>query len=413
MRWTQSLIPTLREVSKEAEAISHQLLLKSGFIRWLSSGVYSYLPLGFRVLQNISEVIRAEMNRAGALELLLPALHPAELWKQSGRYETLGEDKIAFRNRSDQEFVLGPTHEEVITELAGAYLKTHQALPKILYQIQTKFRDELRPRFGIIRTKEFVMKDAYSFDADEAGLEKSYQLMYQAYLNIFKCLHLEIDIVSADPGIMGGNMSHEFMVRSPYGEDKVAVCQACDYRASQEGEKCPKCGGKLSLVTTMEVGHVFKLGARYSDPFKACYLTSDGKERPLLMGCYGLGLNRILAALVEQHHDAKGIQWPVSVTPYLIHLITVNQADESARKVADEIYQNLDQEGYSCLYDDRNERAGVKFNDADLIGTPIQIIISDRNLSKGQVEIKNRKTLESRLVPKSELLSEVQSLSSP
>src|SRR3989338_6542773 len=234
MRWTETLIPTLREVSKDAEAASHQLLLKGGFIRRLSSGIYSYLPLGFRVLQNISQIVRSEMERAGALELLLPALHPAELWKQSGRFEALGEDKIAFRNRSHQEFVLGPTHEEVITELAAAYLKTYQSLPKILYQIQTKFRDELRPRFGIIRTKEFIMKDAYSFDVDDAGLERSYQSMYQAYLNIFKRLNLRVDPVPADPGIMGGNMSHEFMVRSPYGEDRIAACAGCGYRAGRD-----------------------------------------------------------------------------------------------------------------------------------------------------------------------------------
>ena len=563
MRWTETLIPTLREVSKDAEAASHQLLLKGGFIRRLSSGIYSYLPLGFRVLQNISQIVRSEMERAGALELLLPALHPAELWKQSGRFEALGEDKIAFRNRSHQEFVLGPTHEEVITELAAAYLKTYQSLPKILYQIQTKFRDELRPRFGIIRTKEFIMKDAYSFDVDDAGLERSYQSMYQAYLNIFKRLDLRVDPVPADPGIMGGNMSHEFMVRSPYGEDRIAVCKACrsvasrdiamrslpkgkpsasskklevfdtpnlktidelvsnfkikpehlvktilyfgddsplaacvrgdhevhegklrkllnlrrlrlarpdeieqitgaplgftgpvglkrvkivvdgdvalmtdfvtganqkdrhlrnvnfnrdfqadqvaDIRYVQEGDCCHQCGQALSLETTMEVGHVFKLGTRYSEPFNALYRAADGKERTILMGCYGLGLNRIMAALVEQHHDSKGIQWPALVAPYLVQLITVNQADQAAASVAGDIYQVLEKEGYSCLYDDRDERAGVKFNDADLVGVPLQVIISDRNLSKGQVEIKIRKSLESRLVEKENLISELRS----
>ncbi len=234
MRWTDTLIPTLREVSKDVEATSHRLLLKGGFIRKLASGIYSYLPLGLRVLQNVSSIVREEMNRAGAVEVLLPSLHPAEIWKQSGRYETLGQDKIAFRNRSNQEYVLGPTHEEVITELAGAYLKTYQALPKILYQIQTKFRDELRPRFGIIRTKEFIMKDAYSFDANEQGLDRSYQLMYETYERIFKRLGLAIDIVGADPGIMGGNVSHEFMVRSPYGEDRIASCTKCSYRASRD-----------------------------------------------------------------------------------------------------------------------------------------------------------------------------------
>lgn len=563
MRWTDSLIPTQREVSKDAEATSHQLLLRGGFIRKLASGIYSYLPLGLRVLQNVSAIVREEMNRAGAIEVLLPSLHPAEIWKQSGRYETLGQDKIAFRNRSDQEYVLGPTHEEVITELAGAYLKTYQMLPKILYQIQTKFRDELRPRFGIIRTKEFVMKDAYSFDADEKGLDRSYQLMYDAYERIFKRLDLAIDIVGADPGIMGGNVSHEFMVRSPYGEDRIASCSKCQYRASrdiagrklkeglpvnpssekmelldtpnlrsvdeitsrfkikpeqilktliyvvddkpvaacvrgdrevhegklrkllaaksvrlansteiekftgapigfsgpvglsnvkividgdlilgidfvtganqkdkhlknvnvnrdfkanqvadiryiEEGDLCAQCGSPLSLITTMEVGHVFKLGTRYTNAFSANYRAQDGTEKPLIMGCYGLGLNRIVAAIVEQHHDAKGIQWPVLAAPYQVQIITINQQESQTRQTADCLYDELTALGFSCLYDNRDERAGVKFNDADLIGTPVHVIVSDRNLSKGIFEVKIRKTLESRLIQITDLQSQLQ-----
>ncbi|MBI4367925.1 MAG: proline--tRNA ligase [Candidatus Omnitrophica bacterium] len=564
MRWTDTLIPTLREVAKEAEATSHQLLLKAGFIRKLSSGIYSYLPLGLKVLQRISEIVREEMNRSGALELLLPALQPAEIWKQSGRYETLGADKIAFRNRSDQEFVLGPTHEEVVTELAAAYFKTYQALPKILYQIQTKFRDEVRPRFGIIRTKEFIMKDAYSFDVDEAGLEKNYQLMYDTYLRIFKRLGLAVDSVAADPGIMGGNMSHEFMVRSPYGEDRIATCEGCHYLASrdiaaraipktkprassrkleafdtpnlktieeisnsfrlkpdqliktifyvadgkpvaacvrgdhevhegklrkllgaqeirlarpdeierasqapvgftgpvglknvkmiadgdlisgsdfvaganrkdqhlrhvnvdrdfqpdqvadiryvQEGDACGECGGKLSLVTAMEVGHVFKLGTRYTKPFAGCYRGRDGKDYPMVMGCYGLGLNRILAAIVEQHHDEKGIKWPVSAAPYPVHLVTVNQREEKTSSAADEIYRELSEAGCDVLYDNRDERAGVKFNDADLIGSPLQVIVSDRNLKNGDLEVKTRCTLQSGMIERKELLPKLQSI---
>ncbi len=565
MRWTESLIPTLREVSKEAEATSHQLLLKGGFIRKLASGIYSYLPLGLRVLQNISAIVREEMNLAGGIELLLPSLHPAEIWKQSGRYETLGQDKIAFKNRSNQEYVLGPTHEEVITELAGAYLKTYQSLPKILYQIQTKFRDELRPRFGIIRTKEFIMKDAYSFDLDDAGLDHSYQLMYRAYERIFKRFNLAIDIVGADPGIMGGNVSHEFMVRSPYGEDRIAACSKCDYRASrdiaarkisdqpspvsskkmesvdtpnlrtvdeithflkikpqqilktllffadekpiaacirgdrevhegklrrllgsksirlatsaeietwtgtpvgftgpvglknisividaeiatgadfvsganqkdkhfknvnlnrdfkydkmgdiryaEEGDLCVQCGSPLSLITAMEVGHVFKLGTRYTNVFSAHYRAQDGTEKPMIMGCYGLGLNRIVAALVEQHHDQKGMCWPYSVAPYQIQIITINQQNAEMQKAADEVYHDLTKNSFSCLYDDRDERAGVKFNDADLIGTPIHVIISDRNLSQDLFEVKLRKSQESHTISKKGFLDEMKSFS--
>lgn len=566
MLWTQTLIPTLRETSKDAEATSHQLLLKGGFIRKLGSGIYSYLPLGLRVLQHVSAIVREEMDRAGAVEVLLPALQPAEIWKQSGRYETLGEDKIAFKNRANQEYVLGPTHEEVITELAGAYLKTYSQLPKILYQIQTKFRDELRPRFGIIRTKEFVMKDAYSFDADEAGLDKSYQLMYQTYERIFKRLDLAIDIVGADPGMMGGKVSHEFMVRSPYGEDRIASCTKCGYMASRDiaarkleisrapgksqnlmeafetpnlrtveeiasrfkvkpdrilktliyfadelpvaacvrgdrevhegklknvlgaktlrlatskeiesvtgapigfsgpvglppqvtlivdgdiadgedfvsganqkdkhlkqvvlnrdfkpaqiadiryvetGDLCAECGSSLDLITTMEVGHVFKLGTRYTNSFSACYSAQDGTEKPLIMGCYGLGLNRIVAALVEQHHDEKGIQWPISVAPYQIQLITINQQETESRKIAERFYADLSKNGFSCLYDNRDERAGVKFNDADLIGTPVHLIFSERNLAKGMIEVKIRKSRESRLIPQEDLLNQIANL---
>ncbi|MBI4395074.1 MAG: proline--tRNA ligase [Candidatus Omnitrophica bacterium] len=415
MRWTEALIPTLREVSKEAEATSHQLLLKGGFIRKLASGIYSYLPLGFRVLQNICEVIRSEMNQAGALELLLPALHPAELWKQSGRYETLGADKIAFRNRSDQEFVLGPTHEEVITELAAAYLNTYQALPKILYQIQTKFRDEIRPRFGIVRTKEFIMKDAYSFDPDQASLDRSYELMYEAYIKIFKRLGLKVDPVAADPGMMGGSGSHEFMVRSPYGEDRIASCNKCKYIASgdltgKEGDLCPKCGGKLLFDTAMEVGHVFKLGTRYTEPFKASFRTSDGKERLILMGCYGLGINRILAALVEQHHDDKGMKWPVQAAPYQIQLMAVNHNEKETRDAAEKLYSELTRAGFSVLYDDRSERAGVKFNDADLVGNPIQVIVSSRNLAKDLFELKLRDSGKNLQISCGNVLEKIRSL---
>lgn len=562
MRWTQTLIPTLRDIPKEAEAVSHRLMLKAGLIRKLGSGIYSYLPLGMRVLQNVSRVIREEMSAAGAVELLLPALHPAEIWKQSGRYDTLGADKIAFKNRSGQEFVLGPTHEEVITELAGAYLKSYQNFPKILYQIQTKFRDELRPRFGIIRTKEFIMKDAYSFDTDQKGLNQSYETMYQAYLRIFKRLELSVDPVPADPGIMGGDVSHEFMARSPYGEDRIAVCSGCgqvssrditgravskakpessakkmepfdtpnlrtieeitsqfklqpeqlvktlifiadekpvaacvrgdrevhegklkkllgaeairlaradeierfsggpvgftgpvglkgvpvvadadllamkdfvsganqkdkhlrnvnlerdfrpdsvaDIRYIEEGDLCLKCGKAIALVTTMEVGHVFKLGTRYTKPLHATYRAQDGTEQPIIMGCYGLGVNRIVAAIIEEHHDEKGIKWPVTAAPFSVHLITVNHSHDETRKTAEAIYSECQQAGISVLYDDRDERAGVKFNDADLIGIPIQVVVSERNLAKNELELKLRNQEKSVSISRKDLIPQLQ-----
>ncbi len=566
MRWSETLIPTLREAPKEAEANSHRWLLRSGFIRQLASGVYSYLPLGQRVLQKISKIIREEMFRGGADEVLLPALHPAELWKKSGRYEALGGDKISFESRSGQEFVLGPTHEEVITELVAGAIQSYQNLPLILFQIQSKFRDELRPRFGIIRTKEFIMKDAYSFDRDEAGLDASYDKMKQAYEAIFRRCNLKYEIVAADPGMMGGKVSQEFMVESRFGEDRVVRCKKCaslssldiagrsepeklqvpepsgknpepfdtpdlktieeistrfhisreklvktllyiadekpvaavvsgesevnegklrrlcnasflrmattaeilkftgaplgfsgpvglervpiyadwdvqgmsdfvtganqkdrhlkhvnlgrdfkaeaigDLRYVREGDHCPKCRAKLEIVTTMEIGHIFKLGTRYSEALNATFVDETGKKRPAIMGCYGIGVTRVLAAVVEEHHDEKGIRWPASVAPYQLHLITVNESDELTRTAARKLYDQLTQEGFEVLYDNRNERAGVKFNDADLVGIPLQVILGERNLKNGLVDFKTRRDGKSELVKLEEAISFVKQL---
>lgn len=551
MRWSQTLIPTLRNVPKDAEAVSHKLALRAGLIRQLSSGVYSYLPLGFRVLNKIIHIIRGEMNRAGAEELLLPALHPAEIWKKSGRFEALGEDKIAFKNRSGNEFVLGPTHEEVITELVGGSIKSFRDLPLTLYQIQTKFRDEARPRFGVIRTKEFMMKDAYSFDSDEAGLDRNYQKMAEAYTRIFSRCGISFQIVKADPGLMGGKMSQEFMVECPYGEDRVAKSDsgyiasldiaerarpdlripvpasarpeifdtpnlrtieeisqrfkvsplqmiktliyiadgkpiaalvtgtsevnegklrrlasageirqanpkeiqeatgapvgfagpvglsipiyadwdvlavqdavtganqpdkhlkgvnagrdfkptaAGDIRYVKEGDWAPERKGKLKLVTAMEIGHIFKLGTRYSKSIGAYFLDAKGERVPAIMGCYGIGVNRLLAAAIEEHHDEKGIKWPASLAPFDIEIITVNQADSLTREIAEKIYAALTAKGREVLYDDRDERAGVKFNDADLIGIPEQLILGERNLKEGKLDVKSRRTGEVRIV---------------
>lgn len=402
MRWTETLIPTLREPPKEAEAGSHKWLLRGGFIRQLASGVYSYLPLGQRVLQKICEIIREEMSRAGAAEVLLPALHPAELWKKTGRYEALGGDKIAFQSRSGQEFVLGPTHEEVITELVAGSLKSYQDLPLILFQIQTKFRDELRPRFGIIRTKEFMMKDAYSFDRDEASLEASYQKMFKAYEKIFTRCGIRFQTVSADPGLMGGKGSQEFMVESPYGEDRVAQCKKCRTLAgldtAKTGELCPQCGEAMKIITTMEVGHIFKLGTRYSEPLGAGFADESGQRRTAVMGCYGIGVNRTMAAIVEGNQDEKGICWPQAVAPFEIELITVNESDAGTRETARKLYDELTHQGIEVLYDNRNERAGVKFNDADLLGIPLQVILGERNLKNGEADLKARRDGKSQLV---------------
>ncbi len=544
MRWSETLIPTLRNPPKDAEAASHKLALRAGLIRQLSSGVYTYLPLGFRVLAKVIGIVREEMNRAGAQEVLMPALHPAELWKRTGRYETLGQDKLAFKNRAGHEFVLGPTHEEVVTEIAAAYFKSFRDLPRTLYQIQTKFRDEARPRFGVIRTKEFIMKDAYSFDTSDAGLDLNYRKMSEAYHRIFTRCGLSFRVVEADSGMMGGKMSQEFMAECPYGEDHVAISPAgyiasveiavradpclktpapqsqkpevfetphlrtieeishrfkipaaqlvktliymadekpvaavvpgdsevnepklrrligatalrlaaaaeiqaatgapvgfagpvglaipiyCDWdiqgmadfaaganvkdqhmkyvnlgrdfkaaaigdiRFVKPGDKARDGSGELRLVTTMEIGHVFKLGTRYTAQLDAFYLDEKGERNAIIMGCYGIGVNRILAAAIEEHHDDKGILWPEAIAPFQVELITVNEASEEVRAAAHKIHAELTSRGIEVLYDDRDERPGVKFNDADLIGIPLQITVGERGLKEGLVEIKQRK----------------------
>ena len=327
MRFSQLLIPTLKETPSEAEVISHKLMLRAGLIRSLSSGVYSYLPLGWKVLGKIEQIIREEMNASGAQELLLPALQPAKLWKDSGRYQEIGKVMIAFRDRRGKEMVLGPTHEEVITEVARAYFKSYRQLPQILYQIQTKFRDEPRPRFGVLRSCEFIMKDAYSFDRDIEGLNKNYQKMYDAYQRIFTRCGLDFLAVEADPGIMGGDVSHEFMVPAPGGEDTVAKCLSCGWATSNITEQlkktkiCPKCKGSLKLQPAIEIGHIFKLGTKYSRGSGAKFLDEGGKEKPVIMGCYGIGVNRIMAAAIEQSHDKDGIIWPQGISPYQVLIL--------------------------------------------------------------------------------------------
>jgi len=361
MLWSESLIPTLKEAPAEAEAVSHKLMLRAGLIRKLSSGVYSYLPLGLRVLAKVEKIIRAEMNAAGAQELLLPALQPAKLWRDSGRFKEIGKVMISFRDRHDKEMVLGPTHEEVITEIARAYFKSYRQLPQILYQIQTKFRDEPRPRFGVLRSCEFIMKDAYSFDVDTEGLNKNYQKMYDAYHRILDACGLEFSAVKADPGIMGGDISHEFTVPVAGGED-------------------------------IEIGHTFKLGTKYSEGLGARFLDKDGKEKPVIMGCYGLGVNRIVAAAIEQSHDKDGIIWPEGITPYDVLISVLNIQDKKSKQAAFKVYQDLKKHKIDVLLDERDERAGVKLKDADLIGVPLQLIIGEKNIQKGRLEIKLRKT---------------------
>jgi len=547
MRWTKYFIPTLKEVPSEAEAVSHRLMIRAGLIRKLASGAYTYLPLGLRVLKKVENIIREEMNKKGALELFLPSLQPVELWHESGRYKDLGEDLIKFKDRHSRVMVFGPTHEEVITDLVRNHIRSYRQLPITLYQIQTKFRDEVRPRFGVIRSREFIMKDAYSFDRDKIGLDESYKKMYEAYEAIFKRCGLKVIAVEADSGVMGGDVSHEFMMLAESGEDLLAHCLSCGYAASMpvaeckaqglklkiqgkkklqevdtpgvstiekvgallktkpeqmvktlvyvadekpvavlirgdheaneakikkhlgcahlematedvirkatggplgfsgpvglqnvqiiadhyikgianfvtgankkdkhlinvnpdrdfnvgewadlrmitEKDNCPRCNKKIKIEHAIEMGHVFKLGLKYSKAMKAEFLDEDGKLKPLVMGCYGIGVNRIIAANIELHNDKKGIIWPFSIAPFQAIVIPLNYEKPEIRKVADEVYGFLSDKGVEVLLDDRNDSAGVKFNDAELIGIPFQIVIGDKGLKKGIVEIKDRAT---------------------
>lgn len=410
MRWSLAYIPTLRETPSEAEVASHRLMLRAGLMRKLSAGTYSYLPLGIRVLQKVTRIVREEMTRSGALEVLLPALQPADLWKQSGRYEKMGAEMVRFKDRHGKEMVLGPTHEEVITQLVSGELRSYRDLPKTLYQIQTKFRDEQRPRFGVIRSCEFLMKDAYSFDRDEAGLAVNYQRMYDAYSRIFERCGLETVPVEADTGVMGGDDSHEFMVMAANGEDAVARCSACSYAASKdraakgEGDPCPRCEKPLKLLPAIEVGHIFKLGTKYSASMGATFLDEDGKQKPFIMGCYGIGVSRIVPAVIETHYDAAGIQWPVSLAPYLAVVIPINPDDEAAREAAEMLHRELLEAGLEVLLDDREVSGGVKMKDADLIGFPIRIVLSSKTLQKSSVEVKIRTESESTLIKPSEVI---------
>jgi len=548
MRWTKYFIPTLKEVPAEAEAVSHRLMIRAGLIRRLASGVCSYLPLGLRVLKKVKDIIRQEMDKKGAIELFLPSLQPVELWHESGRYKDLGEDLIKFKDRHNRIMVFGPTHEEVITGLAKNHIRSYRQLPITFYQIQTKFRDEVRPRFGVMRSREFIMKDAYSFDRDKSGLDRSYKKMYEAYEAIFERCGLKAIAVEADSGVMGGDISHEFMVLAEIGEDLLARCLSCGYAASvnvanctaqgsrlkaqgkeksikevdtpgvstiekvgaflkvkpeqmiktliymaddkpvavlirgdheaneakikkylkcaklematgdvikkttggplgfsgpvglrgiriisdnsikgmvnfvtgankkdrhfinvnpgrdfdikefpdlrmiTENELCPKCSKNIKIEHAIEMGHVFKLGVKYSKAMKAEFLDEDGKLKPCVMGCYGIGVNRIIAAAIEMHNDKKGIIWPLSIAPFQVIIIPINYAKENIRRVADKIYNNLREREIEVLLDDRDESAGVKFNDSELLGIPYSIVIGERGLKKGILELKDRQT---------------------
>ncbi|MDD3732076.1 MAG: proline--tRNA ligase [candidate division Zixibacteria bacterium] len=568
MRWSQTYIPTLRQQQSDAELISHQLLLRAGYIRKLGAGIYLYLPLMQRVIEKFSKIVREEMNRAGALEITMSVLCPAEVWQKSGRYYTIGKEQMRLKDRHQHEMVLCGTHEETVTSLVAGELKSYKQLPLNLYQIQVKFRDEIRPRFGLMRGREFIMKDAYTFDADETSFAKTYQGMVDAYFAIFKRAGIDVVKVESDTGAMGGKAAHEFMllVNTNAGEEIIISCESCDYAANiekaefedtvnlktdndskemnkvdtpgaatieevtaflkvdatrlvktllyiadgkpvaamirgdrdlnevklknalkavelemanpeqvqqftgcpigcagpvglrndipilvdplvgrlknfivganenekhilnvnldrdfkatkvvnlskaREGDGCPRCRGRLITRDGIEVGNTFMLGTKYSETLGAKYLDAEGKEHPCIMGSYGIGITRTPQAVLERYFDDKGIIWPKNIAPYLVELIPISMESSEQVETAEKIYRELQEAGIEVLYDDRPERAGVKFNDADLVGLPIRITIGDKSLKQGMVELKARAEKDFTLVAINQVVTAVKNL---
>jgi len=561
MRVSKAFIPTLKEVPAEAEIASHKLMLRAGLMRKLASGLYTYLPLGWRFIRKVEDIIREEMDRAGALELVMPQLQPIELWEQSGRAKIMGREMMRLNDRNERPFVLGPTHEEIVTNLVANEIRSYKQLPKNYYQIANKFRDEIRPRFGVMRAREFVMKDAYSFDVSDSAADVSYKLMYDAYTRIFHRCGLDAVPVEADTGAMGGSSSHEFMVPASVGEDQMVRCTGCGYsanlekaecvaaeasevtvdlaalkphevltpnqktieqvaaflkiqpkdliktliyeadgkatailmrgdhevnevklknylgcaelalatpetiekvtggplgfsgpvglngipviadlsvmamkvgvtgankadthlvdvqpgkdftpekvadlRVARDQDTCPRCGKKISLSWGIEVGHCFKLGTKYSKAFNATYLDENGKEQIIIMGCYGIGVTRTAASVIEVHNDKDGISFPYSVAPYHIALLNLNPTATQMTEYCDKLYEELQAAGYEVLYDDRDERPGFKFKDADLLGLPIRVTVGERNFNQGNVEVVRRSNKEALMVSKENLM---------
>ena len=405
MKAKNLLFATQIENPTAAETISHKLMLKAGLIRQVASGIYTWLPNGLKVLQKVSEIVRKNMNEALAQEILMPMVQPSELWKESGRWNQYGKELLIFKDRHERDFCLGPTHEEVITELCRNEIRSHKQMPLTLYQIQTKFRDEIRPRFGVMRSREFIMKDAYSFDLNEEGMNHSYMRMREAYINIFDSLGLDYRIVTADSGKIGGSNSEEFHVLADTGEDLLAFSNKSNYAinaelltesmndqdpSSLEGKASPDGKGTLELKKGIEVGHIFKLGTKYSENLNL-KIQYENKEIFPKMGCYGIGISRIVAAAIEQNHDDKGIIWPKKMCPYAVVIIEVNpKNNQKISKACNSIYEDLKNAGIEVLWDDRDQRPGVKFSDMELLGIPKFIIIGEQSTSKNKVEIKDR-----------------------
>ena len=384
---------TYKDTPSDAELISHRLMLRSGLIKKLASGLFTWMPLGLRVIRKIEEIVRRELDSSGAYELLMPAVQPSELWKETGRWEEYGNLLLRIQDRHERFFCFGPTHEEVITDIVRKEITSYKQLPVNFYQIQTKFRDEIRPRYGVMRAREFLMKDAYSFHLDQKSLEDEYENMGNAYNNIFSNLGLNFRKVTANSGEIGGSMSHEYHVLADSGEDEIAYCDEEDFAANVEmieSKKAPD-GGKLSFARGIEVGHIFQLGDKYSKSMGLTVLNKEGKSVSPMMGCYGIGISRIVAASIEQNHDDKGIIWPGEIAPFEIIIIVLNDKSSDLTEKGQEIYNSIKAIGKEVVIDDRDERAGVKFAEADLIGIPQQIVLSKRGIDQGTIELVDRR----------------------
>lgn len=411
MKFSQFFSFTRKEAPKEAQILSHQLMLRANMIHQTNSGIYSWLPLGLRVLQKVEAVIRKEMNLAGAQEIIMPTIQPADLWLQSGRYEAYGKEMLRIKDRHDRDMLYGPTAEEVVTDIARSYLKSYRDLPHNLYQIHWKFRDEIRPRFGVMRGREFLMKDAYTFDLNFDLAQKSYALMFDTYLRIFNRMNLNAIPVRADSGAIGGDLSHEFHVVADTGESGLYYDRSIEnirdqgqltidvmrnlYAASDEmykPDECPVAAGDLVQKRGIEVGHVFYLGTKYSQAMGLALTGEDGAPFYPHMGCFGIGVSRVVGALIEANHDDQGIIWPLSVAPFHVGLINMNTSDATATQVCNELYGTLHNAGIEVLYDDRDIRGGAKFADMDLIGVPYHITIGPRDAAQGMAEFKDRRT---------------------
>ena len=404
MFWSKIFIPTLKDSPQDAEVISHQLMLRAGMIRKVSAGIYTWLPLGLKVLRKIENIVREEMDQSGAQEVLMPMVHPKELWEETKRWEKMGPELLRFKDRHDRDFCLGPTHEEVITDLVRNNVKSYKELPLNIYQIQTKFRDEIRPRYGVMRGREFLMKDAYSFNIDEESLEETYLLMRNTYKKILERIGLEYKIVKADSGAIGGDASEEFHVLAENGEDTIAISDASEFAINTElllndgedisslkGKPSPDGNGVIEIKKGIEVGHIFQLGKVYTELMKVDVLNQEGRAIDLFMGCYGIGVSRLVAASIEQNHDDKGIKWPESIAPYEVNIIAIGYSKEpKVAEAADKLSDELKSMGYEVLVDDRKDGYGTKMKDAELIGIPVNIIIGNKFIESGEVELKHR-----------------------